>query len=181
MNEEKVEFNPKAVLLARLTENELCDLANFDCGDDEMNFFFREEAFAEQEIGMNTTILLYYKGELAAACSICCDAITLSKKEKEEEAIPYAKVPAIKIARLGRNKKFEKLGLGKFLVGYVKQLAYDLLSEGVLGVRFLTVDAYPNKVGYYQDSFGFIMNEPDKKIKEGRPVSMRLDILTPLK
>lgn len=138
------EINPKAIKLARLTKDELTDLANFDCDDEEMNKFFRQEAFQEQEIGMNTTILLYYMGTLAAACSICCDAITLSRSEKEEEGVPYAKAPAIKIARLGRDKKLKDFRLGKLLVDYVKQHAYDL-NENAVGVRFLTVDAYPNK------------------------------------
>ncbi len=160
--------------MARLSKDELSDLANFDCDDEEMNRFFREEAFQEQEKGMNTTILLYYKGTLAAACSICCDAITLSKSEKEEEGVPYAKAPAIKIARLGRDKKFRNLGIGKFLVEYIKQHAYDI-NENAVGVRFLTVDAYPHKVKYYQDELGFLINQSNKII-EGRPVSMRADI-----
>lgn len=58
MSEEKFRFNPEDVVLARLTEGELSNLANFDCGDNEMNSFFREEVFNEQELGMNTTLHL---------------------------------------------------------------------------------------------------------------------------
>lgn len=167
-------FNPKAVKLVKLTEIELSDLAIFNCGDSEMNEFFREYAFSEQQMGMNTTILLYYMGELAAACSICCDAIPLSKTEKDDEGIPYPRVPAIKVARLGRSIKFRDCKFGKFFVEYIKQLAYEL-NEDTVGVRFLTLDAYSNKVGYYKEELGFIENEAVKS-KEGRPVSMRADI-----
>ncbi|MCL6638347.1 MAG: GNAT family N-acetyltransferase [Firmicutes bacterium] len=166
-------FNPKAVLLARLTEDEIRDLANFDCDDEEMNRFFRIEAFDEQERGMNTTILLYYRGELAAACSICCDAISLSKQEKEEEGVPYAKVPAIKIARLGRDIKFKGLGFGRLLIDYVKSTAFDLNDETV-GVRFLTLDAYPQKIGYYE-ALGFVKNQNKRPSRDGN-ISMRADI-----
>lgn len=170
----KYKFNPKAVKLVKLTEEELSDLAIFDCGDEEMNEFFREYAFPEQQMGMNTTILLYYMGELTAACSICCDAIPLSKTEKDNEGIPYPRVPAIKVARLGRDIKFRDYMFGKFLVEYAKQLAYDL-NEDTVGVRFLTLDAYPDKVDYYKEKLGFIENEA-VKTKSGQPISMRADI-----
>ncbi len=169
------QLNPKAILLARLTVDELDDLAIFDCSNKEMNDFFKEDAYREQEKGLNNTYLLYYKGSLAAACSVCCDAISLNEDEKEEEDVPYTKVPAIKIARLARDLNFHGLGLGKFLVRYVKQHAYALHTDGNIGVRFITVDAYPDKVPYYQNAFGFIVNK-SHRIKEGRPVSMRLDI-----
>lgn len=168
------EFNEEVVRLARLTEDKIQDLANFDCGDDEMNRFFHEEVLHEQEIGMNTTILLYYNEELAAACSICCDAITLNPEEKKIEEVPYAKVPAIKVARLGRDIKFKNLKLGKFLVDYIKSIAYDL-NDSTVGVRFLTLDAYPKRVNYYREELGFIINEYTKR-KDGLPVSMRADI-----
>ncbi|MCL6477057.1 MAG: GNAT family N-acetyltransferase [Peptococcaceae bacterium] len=173
MNSMQFNFNIEDVELARLTRDDFSNLANFDCDDSEMNTFFREEVFYEQEIGMNTTFLLYYKGNIAAACSICCDGITLSPTEKEDEGVPYLKVPAIKIARLGRDKKYRNLGLGKFLVQLVKQLAFEL-NDNSVGVRYLTLDAYPKRVEYYQQELGFVVNE--RRVGKNRPVSMRADI-----
>ncbi|WP_027365927.1 hypothetical protein [Desulfotruncus alcoholivorax] len=173
-------FDIDKIELVRLTENELVDLTNFDCEDLEMNRFFREEAFTEQEMGMNTTILLYYERTLAAACSICCDAITLSQEERETVGIPYAKVPAIKVARLGRSAKYRNLKFGKFLVEYVKSLAYEL-NEETVGVRFLTLDAYPQKVSYYQEELGFVVNKKGRRPKDEKsPISMRADIFPKL-
>lgn len=175
-------FDIEQTELVRLTEKELVDLANFDCEDGEMNRFFREEAFTEQEMGMNTTILLYFEGNLAAACSICCDAITLSPEEKEDAGIdiPYAKVPAIKVARLGRSARYRNLKFGKFLVEYVKSVAYEL-NEETVGVRFLTLDAYPKRVSYYHKELGFVVNKRGRKPKdEDSPISMRADIFPKL-
>ncbi|WP_347490113.1 hypothetical protein ABDB91_02770 [Desulfoscipio sp. XC116] len=151
-------INTKAILLVRLSETEIPDLETFDCGDAEMNRFLRKEAYSEQEAGMNSTILLYYTGELAAFCSVCCDSIPLSNKEREEEKIEAQyKVPAIKIARLGRSIRFREYGLGGFLIDYIKDIAYEL-STSKIGVRFITLDAYPGKEKYYLDN-GFIRNE----------------------
>lgn len=158
--------------MARLSEEYLGDLANFDCGDEEMNDFLTTQAFPEQQIGMNNTILLYYYGELAAFCSICADSLRLGHSERETEDVPYEVVPAIKIARLGRNIKQKGQGLGKFLIDYVKSVAEELASS-TLGVRFITVDSYPEKVNYYH-SLGFIENTTGKARR--RTVSMRADI-----
>lgn len=166
-------FNTDAVELVRLTIEEVSDLVHFDCGDDEMNQFLRDEALDEQDIGMNSTILLYYEDSLAAFCSLCCDSIRLSKEESAQQDIPYYKVPAIKIARLGRSVTYKKYGFGSFLIDYIKNTAVEL-SRTTLGVRFITLDAYPNRVEYYQ-SLGFVRNQAIKIPSSGN-VSMRADI-----
>ena len=79
--------NPKAIVLARLTENELPHVGCFNCGDDEMNTFLREEAYAEQAMGMNTLFLFIIRGILVAFCSVCCDARPLKLKPKEKSGI----------------------------------------------------------------------------------------------
>lgn len=169
----EVLINPEAIELARLTESELNDLVSFDCSDEEMNRFLNDEAYEEQDKGMNSTILLYYEGSLAAFCSVCCDAIRLSKDESRDGDIPYCKVPAIKIARLGRNTKYKNYGFGRLLIDYIKTVALEL-NKTILGVRFITLDAYPSKVGYYE-SIGFVRNQAIKNSPIGN-VSMRADI-----
>lgn len=170
MNEKNI--NPKAILLARLAEEDLQHLVNFDCNDEEMNRFLKEEAYKEQCAGLNNTILLYYKGDLAAFCSVCCDSIPLSNQERSDNFPPY-KIPAIKLARLGRHHKYKDYGFGKRLVEYVKNMAYEL-SQTQIGVRFITLDAYPERVKFYRD-LDFTENE---KVNQGNrtTISMRADI-----
>jgi len=170
MNE--IDINPKAILLARLAEEDLLNLANFDCGDSEMNHFLKEEAYKEQCAGLNSTVLLYYKGDLAAFGSVCCDSIPLSTKERPDNFPPH-KIPAIKLARLGRHHKFKSFEFGKRLVEYVKNMAYEL-SQTQIGVRFITIDAYLERVEFYR-SLDFVENE---KLNQGKrtTISMRSDI-----
>lgn len=170
----ELQINLKAIHLVRLSDDELPDLLGFDCADDEMNSFLCNEAFNEQEIGMNNTVLLYYMGTLAAFCSICCDSIPLSKKERDDQEIPRYKVPAIKVARLGRDVRFKGCSFGKFLIDYIKNTAFEISTTKV-GVRFLTLDAYLHRVGYYE-SLGFIRNEAMRVNPHNNTVSMRADI-----
>ncbi len=166
------EFNMKALLLAGLTAEDSADLANFNCGDDELNRFLQEEALNEQEQKLNKTVLLYYKGELAAYCSLCADSIRLSDSEMQDDGLPRSVAPAIKIARLARDRSFKEMGFGRFLIKYAVILTNDLTDS--MGMRYITVDAYPGKLDFYR-SVGFVPNEAYKS--RAQNVSMRLDIV----
>lgn len=168
------ELNLKAILLAKLTEEEIGDLANFSCGDDEMNRFLENEAYHEQQLGMNCTTLMYYEGILAGFYSICNDSLKLSENEQSDDLI-YTTVPAIKIARLGRDVSFRDLEIGKFLISHVIHKALEIDSE-LCGVRMITLDAYPHRVEYYE-FLGFKRNE--HRMYNGKhrsTISMRYDI-----
>jgi hypothetical protein len=66
----------------------------------------------------------------------------------------------------------QRLGLGKLVMEIIKGFAIDINQKG-LGVRFITVDAYPDKVDFYK-SRGFVLNA----VKSGKSptVSMRRDL-----
>ncbi len=169
-----VEFDKKEVILAKLTEQELVDLADFDCGDGNINDFLRDEAFSEQEIGMNTTVLMYYKGRIACFYSICADSIKLTEEEKSD-ALSYSNIPAIKIARIGRDIRFRNQEFGKLMVKHVIYKALEI-DHNYCGVRLITLDAYPHRVRYYE-TIGFKINEHKTyQGKKRETVSMRYDI-----
>ena len=142
-----------------------------------MNRFFREECYEEQQLGLNSTYVLYYNGELAAFCSVCADKLILADNEQEGMELPRGVVPAIKVARLGRSVKFKEFGFGSYMLDYVRYRAIQL-SETDLGVRLITLDAYPHRVEYYI-SKGYVVNQ--KQHKKASTVSMRLDIFNPQK
>ncbi|MBU7005259.1 hypothetical protein [Phosphitispora fastidiosa] len=167
-------LNRKAILLAKLTEEELGDLANFDCKDEGMNKFLKKEAYSEQQLGMNNTTLMYYEGTLAGFYSICADSLKLAEEEQSEDLV-YATVPAIKIARIARDVKFKNLEIGKFLIDHAKYKALEIDNEHC-GVRMITLDAYLNRVEYYE-SQKFKKNEHRMYNGKNRTtVSMRYDI-----
>lgn len=167
-------IDPRHISIYTLDENDTHHMSEFDCGDPEMNRFFKEECLEEQEHGLNKTYVLYYRGELAAFCSICADRISLAPSEKDEVSLPRNSVPAVKIARLGREIRYKSLGLGKYLLEYV-QLQVLKVSEERIGIRFITLDAYPHRVDYYK-SIGFLENL-HQDARKGT-VSMRLDIFS---
>lgn len=162
------DMNPKAILLMSLTEKELPDLPTFDCGSKETNNFLLNEAFGEQERGLNTTTLVYYNGILAAFLSLCCDSIHLNKEETGEAAIA---VPAIKI-RYAIDRRFKDYeGLDSFIIDYARNVAFELWTSKV-GVRFLTLDADLSQESYFSQK-GFVRNRSNDT---GETISFRMDI-----
>lgn len=158
-----------------LTADDLQHIESFDCGDDEMNTFIRQECYDEQECNLNATYLMYQGGDLVAFCSICADRLILGHTERDEAELPRAVVPAIKIARLGRSVAFRNGGFGTMMLKAVHRKILDLASQ--IGARFMTLDAYLPRVPYYE-SLGFIKNS--NQGKNIPTVSMRKDIYEPL-
>lgn len=180
--------------LTRLSEQDSPNLVNFNCINEEefgdlkskrrkrihelsldMNQFLSTEALVEQLAGLNTTTLLYLDDSLAAYISLCADTITLADEEQEETKMPYATIPAIKVARLAIDKNFQKQGVGKFLLQYAIYRALEVRNN-YCGVKFLTVDCFLHRVSYYEN-FGFQINviQADGR-QEHHPLSLRLDI-----
>ncbi len=165
-------IDPRHILIGILNENDLSHIESFDCGDENMNYFLRYDCFEEQKKGLNITYLLFYRGELAAFCSICADKINLAKDEQSGHELPRGSVPAVKVARIGRAQQYRDLGLGKLLFDYVRMEIIELAQRN-LGIRFITLDAYEHRVPYYS-SLRFMKNN-----NQGRncsTISMRLDI-----
>jgi hypothetical protein len=162
------ELNKKALLLMPLGEEELPDLENFDSGDIDDNHYFLNEAYGEQQRGLNTTTLVYHHGLLAAFFSLCCDVIPIKVDDGEKSEISL-NVPAIKI-RYAVDKNYQDMDLDSFIISYVKNLAWELTTTKV-GARFLTLDTDPSKEEFYT-SKGFVRNAVGEEY-----VSMRLDIM----
>lgn len=152
------------------------DLSSFDCGDKDLNEFLIDDALKYQQQNLAQTTCIFHKTELVGYFALTCDALVLSKTEKKS-SLPRSKrilknYPAIKIARMGFNTTIHKKGLGRLVIGIVKGLAVNLNDSGV-AVKFVTVDAYKNAIGFYQKC-GFVENQEASKSQH--TVSMRCNI-----
>jgi GNAT superfamily N-acetyltransferase len=75
-------------------------------------------------------------------------------KQSQEDLISrtYPRYPAIKIARLAVDEKFEGGGIGRFLLLWATGKVYQLSRE--VGCRYITLDSKRESVGFYE-KFGF--------------------------
>lgn len=182
--------NDKFTLEILEKEENFCHKAikNFDCGEDDLNEFFRKDAFAHKKELLAETyyfqpIKVTEKGIFfpVAFVSFLNDSITMAKEERKagkkilwkiiEKSIPYKKryypaFPAVKIGRLGVVKDYHRKNFGTSLINMIKEF---FVSDNRTGCRFLTVDAYNNDVTinfYTKNGFQFLTDQD--KDKEAR-------------
>ena len=149
------------------------DLKSFDCGDEDLNDFIKTDALGYHQKGFAKTTCVFFDKKLIGFYSLAADALTLETKEKKGKLEDnLKKYPAIKLARMAFIKEMQRQGLGGLVVEIIKGFAIDLNQKG-LGVRFVTVDAYPAKVDFYKHC-GFVAN--DGRSKTSPTISMRCDI-----
>ena len=131
------------------------EVIKFSCGDKDLDdfFFYDAEKYEHQLLGKS------YCYRLDDDRSVVVCAFTLSnssidarnlpnnRKKKLTENIPHEKslssYPATLIGRLGVNKDFSGKGVGRELMGYIKQ--WMMLPSNLTACRYLTVDAYNNE------------------------------------
>lgn len=167
------------IKIAKLSE--IYDLKKFDCGDEDINEFLKEDALLYQKEKIATTTLFIYEDNILGFCSLASDAVKLERKTEDEKIRQelgrgYAEYPALKLARFGRDKQFRKMGVGGFILNYVVGKSISLNDD--IAVRFVTLDSYTNKVEYYKNH-GFVENlhkHYQERRQRTETVSMRLDL-----
>lgn len=141
------------------------DVSTFDCGDDDLNDFLRTDAYRYQADHLSFTRLVFLKGELIGYITLLADCIILQTGEKKK-ALKEARAdhraivtfPAIKIGRLGIKTEYQRSGVGTHLLNYTIGLVFRLNREMNVGCRFITLDAYPKSISWYQKK-QFVFNK----------------------
>ena len=83
----------------------------FDCGEAEQNKFLLEDAWTQQCEGYSRTHLAYVGGMLCGYVTLVSSEIILDKKERPETT-KFSRLPALKLAQMGVDKRFAGHGLG---------------------------------------------------------------------
>lgn len=162
---EKCTFQP-------ITESILTICEPFDCGDSDLNDFFKNDVihYTGQLLGKSYCFTLD-ENPLTIICaftvsndSIKTTFLPNSRKKKVTKEIPRQKqmksYPAVLIGRLGVNKKFRKIEneqkrLGEQLMDFIKAWFVD--KNNNTGCRFIVVDSYNKErpLKYYIEN-GFV-------------------------
>ena len=138
----------------------------FDCGDDDLNDFFREDAFNydAQILGRSYCFLSATNNIIAAVFTLSNSAIRVTElpnnaKRRLVKLIPWIKqgrnYPAVLIGRLGVSKNFRNQKLGSQIIDFIK--AWFLSNHNKTGCRFIVVDAYNR-----EDVLHFYSNDNNK-------------------
>ena len=153
----------------------------FDCNDDDLNDFFRNDIFNYEKELISKTYYLSYKEEkdILALISYCNDSIKL-ESNKQKRVLPNEKrrfpaYPAVKITRLGIQKEFQGNNLGSILIYMTKMM---FVNNNRTGCRFITVDAYnKEKVIKFYEKNDFNILLPNKLKENDSTIIMYTDLI----
>ncbi|MGL5430589.1 MAG: GNAT family N-acetyltransferase [Vibrio sp.] len=111
------------------------------------------------------------KGMIIAYITLTCSELDVTTGYVVEDC-PYANrydyLPAVKIARLAVDSRYQYKGLGKTLI----QLALDIAINDIyptVGCRFVTTDAKPTAVDFYEKE-GFTFLDSDENRERENPI-----------
>ena len=144
-------------------------ITDFDCGDNDLNEFFNNDAIHYQNQLLGQTYFFRTKkaGKIVCAFSLSADSLKTcllpgSRRKRVKEYIPHEKslqsYPALLIGRLGVSIDWSGQGIGSQLINYIR---YFALSKYLYLSRFLVVDAYnnPNVLNFYRkNDFLFVFS-----------------------
>jgi len=144
----------------KLALSEKQQIADFDCGNADLNDFFNHDAILYKNQMLSETFFFRHKssGKIVCAYSFSASSIKTtdlpgSRRKKVKEYVPREKslksYPAMLIGRLGVATEFGGQGAGSQLM---KEIKHFCLEQFPYCVRYLLVDAYnePPVIGFYQ-------------------------------
>lgn len=134
---------------------------DFDCGRAAQNEFLHEFAAHDQGEWVSCTYLHFLQGICVAYATVCMDSLPLGTREKPR-SIRYRTVSALKLAQLGVDRRFQGLGLGREVIADVVALAREAADH--VGCRYVSLDAHPDLVGWYE-RHGFVINKLHQKAR----------------
>lgn len=140
----------------------VCDA--FDCGHQDLNDFFKNDAldYSAQLIGKSYCFTLDSNPKvIVCAFTLSNDSIKLknipnARQKKIKKYVPRAKhfnsYPAVLIGRLGINKDYTRKGIGRQLMDFIK--AWFIDKHNKTGCRFIVVDSYNEELPlkYYESN-----------------------------
>ena len=136
-----------------IRSNKLLVKQKFDCGQEELNTFLKSYAYKNDLHGIGKTYLAKENDIICGFITICSCSVEFKEiTSKIKEKLPKYPIPAIKIARLAVDKKYQNKGIGKYLLKNALQKIVQ--AAEIVGVYLVLVDAKENATGFYE-KFGF--------------------------
>ncbi len=164
-------MNKENIVLRRLGENDA--VAQFDCGDEDLNDFILEDALLYFKVRLATTYVLEDKNtkDTIGYFSLAHDRISLTdfpsnsaynrfRKQFFAQGKMFKSYPALKICRLATDCKYHGEGIGTMMVNTI---IASYQSDNKAGCRFITVDAYAEALPfYYKQGFAPLSKEDEE-------------------
>ena len=128
----------------------------FDCGDEEVNRFLREQALQDHEKDMSRTMVLIDEPDQTRIIGYH----TLAMRQVRQEDIPKDRpkikrsIPVVLLGQLGVDRAFQGSGLGELLL-MDAQARVDEISRRT-GIRAMMLDARNERLARWYEQHDFV-------------------------
>ncbi len=166
-------IDPTKIRIEKLSEDNINLTNSFDCGDDDLNEFLKDDALNYMKEKIAVTYLCFYENKLAGYYSLSNDAIEIKGKAKkilEKLKKRQRTYPAVKIGRLGIDRRFVRKGVGTKIIDVVVGVA--MVHSKEVGCRYISVDAYnqPDVIAFYQKNGFKVLKVEEKTVPMYRDI-----------
>lgn len=151
------------------------NLSDFDCGDEELNKFLKDDALNQQNAKLNVTKLVMCEGRIIGYASLLTDKIILKRIKDEKLRITLKgklnlnskekEISAVMIGRFAIDKKYTNKGLGSHILRNILKNLKEI-SENRIRFRFIVIEGYASAFNFYVLKNGFEYLEKDEKFVE---------------
>jgi predicted GNAT family N-acyltransferase len=164
-----------------LTQNH--DLSEFDCGDEDLNDFLKNDALTLQKSNLSLTKLVIYNEKIIGYASLLTDTLIIRNIREDNIKLDIKNqlgitsknklTPSVKIGRLALDKKFTGKGLGTHILRNILANLKEM-SNTKVGFRFIIVEGYAKALNFYVSRNGFkSLKKDDEKINNIEFISKR--------
>lgn len=187
-----LEYIKENYIFEKLTEEH--NLEDFDCESEDLTDFLKNDALKQQKMHLNLTHLVVCDGAIIGFVSILTDAVKLKIIDDKEAKIEIIEelnisgnnlIPAIKIGRFAIDKRYSNKGLGQHIFRNILLSILDI-SDNIVGLRFITLEAYARTCSFYVDKnkFKYLTRNNDiirnietiKQINPERTIPLYIDL-----
>ena len=134
------------------------DLSGFDCGNPDFNDFIANDALRDSEDNYSVTYIGIIRGAPAAyVCLVAASYRTEAIGASASRRYRYRSIPAVKIARIATDRRYQRAGFGKALVAFSTSIARKVGE--LVGCRLLVTDALLERIPWYEE-LGFKLSLP---------------------
>lgn len=144
--------------ITELSEEQFRNISNFESREEEMTDFLKGEALTYDEAGEgNTFLVINDDNEICAYYTIKANSIQIVDERNQYNK--YRVFPAVEIARLAVDMKFEGQFIASAILGIILDLVNDIKSH--LGIKFIYLYSLPEAIRFYKTK-----NKAKLKFKE---------------
>lgn len=135
----------------------------FDCGDDSLNGYFRQQARQDEQRRLNAVHVAVDEtlhNEVIGYYTLCATSVKTDNLPATRK-LPNYPIPAILLGRLAVDTRFQGRGLGKILVAdAIKKV---ITAQESVGIHVLVVDARTEDLIHFYENLGFKLFPPAQR------------------